>query len=454
VEAYISAVGGTTYYRVPNYDREGGTSRISGGYTSATMPDTTASGYDFTVNPLADASLALGEPLYTDGGVLPNDALPAGSVMTSWKNRLWMAGCEDRDEVRYSKEFEEQVGVSWSDAFVVRALGDASDFTALAPVDDRLFLFKRDRIFVIAGDGPDDTGNGPYGPPEMISATVGCPWPKSVVVTDEGVYFAAATGIHLLDGAGRVTDISLPLRQMLVNRGLNTADGSRILGAARIPGTQLVAFAWDRPVYSGVAGDLNGGLYVWDQALKTWYDWSVQASAVTGGSFAAGTCAASTERLYWASSTTTAFTKLLSYDHNAANAAMRDYASMYVQSRWTTNWISIPALGDFDRIYEIHLHGQTWTATVYLSAYIHTEINGDTSTEYVGHTTPTSFAGTSAPTVVRVRPKYGKTTRVKVDLWTVDNVPVGPQFGLSAITLVVGAKGGGPRVGTTRRVQS
>jgi hypothetical protein len=75
----------------------------------------------------------------------------------------------------------------------------AGPIVALASMDDKLILFKGDRVFYILGDGPDDTGgNNDYTPPQRIASDCGCLDWRSVVSTHDGVYFMSAQGRKLL----------------------------------------------------------------------------------------------------------------------------------------------------------------------------------------------------------------------------------------------------------------
>ena len=419
LEVYATTVGGTTYYKIPAltttnpYFGTRGTNSVS-----------------LTVSPGTDTTLATGEVLYTQGGVLPNDCVPCGAVLASWNNRMWVAGCEDRATVRYSKEFEELEGVGWSDEFITRALGDDADFTALAPFGDRLFLFKRNKIFALAGDGPDKSGNGAYGPPELVADGVGTVRPASVVVTNDGVYFASMTSIMLLDGAGRVTDVGAPLRSLITTFGAHTTEGGMaIVGAAQIPASNLIAFH-----YAGAIGAVPyNGLFVWDMPNKTWYRWTWD-----GQTRVAGPVAATSAGLLVQTNTTGAL-ELVLYDHNSTtyNGPFDTLSngSNGITASLTTNWISLPTVGNYDRMYEAILQFRHYSSTPAITCQMTTDLDGGTSTE----TFTASPVYVTNDDQVQFRTKYPKGTRYKFWLYNAPNgTPTVPQVGYRGITMVVG----------------
>lgn len=148
---------------------------------------------------ISDAVLATQEILYTTGGVLENIAAPASKVITKHKNRLWLAGLENESQLAYSKEYVNTEGVAFSDFFTIQCDPRGGPITALASMDDKLIIFKRDQVFSLVGDGPVDTGaQNDYSKPQGIAGDIGCIQPDSIASTPDGVMFKSDKGIYML----------------------------------------------------------------------------------------------------------------------------------------------------------------------------------------------------------------------------------------------------------------
>lgn len=166
----------------------------------------------------ADVNIASNETIYTTGGVLPNAAPPSCSLISLYQDRVFIAGLEDVNTLWYSKnkfdasnfntippEFSSSLSIS------VSQLG--GPITALGLMDNNLIIFKKNSIFVLNGDGPNDTGGGQGFPnPALVSNSVGCSNPNSVVLSKDGIMFQSDKGIWLLDrGLGAPQFIGAPV---------------------------------------------------------------------------------------------------------------------------------------------------------------------------------------------------------------------------------------------------
>jgi hypothetical protein len=160
----------------------------------------------------SDAVLATKAVLYTTGGVLDNIAPPSGSIVLKHKNRLFLAGLEDPNQIAYSKEFVSGEGVAFSDAFIIQVDPRGGPITALGVLDDKLIIFKEDRIFTLSGDGPLDTGQQTdYFAPYLVASDTGCRQPESIAITPTGTMFKSDKGIYLLDRSLSVTYVGAPV---------------------------------------------------------------------------------------------------------------------------------------------------------------------------------------------------------------------------------------------------
>jgi hypothetical protein len=166
---------------------------------SPTYNDTTADTVTFT-RTATDASIISNDLLYTTGGVLENIAAPSCSLITTYKNRVFLAGLDDKLAFWYSKEKISGSPVEFSDSFIGRVDPRGGDVTALGALDNYVIFFKKSAIFAFTGNGPVDTGaQSDYGQPQLITTDVGCDNPNTVVVMPEGLMFKSTKGIYLLD---------------------------------------------------------------------------------------------------------------------------------------------------------------------------------------------------------------------------------------------------------------
>lgn len=145
----------------------------------------------------SDANIATHPTIYTTGGVLENQSPSASSVVTVHKNRIWMVG-DDDTTLWFSKESTPGEAPGFND-ILTYPFPEGGKIYGLASLDDKLLVLKRYGLFVIAGDGPSDTGTGyDYSRPFQVLTDVGCDNWRSVVATPKGVFFAdSRKGIFL-----------------------------------------------------------------------------------------------------------------------------------------------------------------------------------------------------------------------------------------------------------------
>lgn len=212
--------------------------------TSIIQPvlNSTTADYVTIIDPLADASIIGNNIIYTTGGVVEDVNSPASSIMTLFDTRAWKVDAEDQNLLWYSKQVIEATPVEWSDLFTyyvapnVGTVGSTGPITALAPMDDKLIIFKQDAIYFINGTGPDNTGaNSAYpNSPYFITSTVGCSNPRSVVLMQNGLMFQSDKGIWLLDRSLQSTYIGAPVEAF---------NGATVTSAINVPGTTQIRFA-------------------------------------------------------------------------------------------------------------------------------------------------------------------------------------------------------------------
>jgi len=173
-----------------------------------------------------DTTLLANEFIYTTGGVFENIAPPSSSLLAAGKNRVFLAGLEDGSLLWFSKPHVAGEGVGFNDSFIIRVDDGDGDITALAVMDDKVIVFKKNQIFAFAGDGPNEAGGGEgFTPAELVTTDVGCELPDSIAVSPDGLVFKSAKGRYLLNRALQVSYVGANVEGF---NGLNDTSGDLV----------------------------------------------------------------------------------------------------------------------------------------------------------------------------------------------------------------------------------
>lgn len=196
VDVYRTLVGGTQYYLCASSQSN---------FPSLTQSMTLQASGFFTVSDnLTDAQLATQQLLYRQPGT-PNAPLdryppPGSSILCQHRDRLFTT---DPSGVRvcYSSFAVDGEAAWFNPNFSFLVHGGSGPITGLVSMDGRLYVFKRDGIWVVDGDGPAEGGvvGNEYSPPQRLATEYGCIAQKSIVVTTNGIVFRSARGIELLN---------------------------------------------------------------------------------------------------------------------------------------------------------------------------------------------------------------------------------------------------------------
>lgn len=211
----------------------------------------------------SDAQILGNNIIYTTGGVLEHIAPPATDLIALFDTRLFIVDSEDRNLLWYSNQVIENTPVEMSDllTFYVAptesAQGPTGPITALAALDDKLILFKKNAIYYINGTGPNITGaNSQYSEATFVNSTIGCTNQASIVFTPSGLMFQSDKGIWLLDRNLGTTYIGAPVQTLTT--------GALVKSALNIPATNQVRFTMDSGItlmydyYYGQWGTFTG----------------------------------------------------------------------------------------------------------------------------------------------------------------------------------------------------
>lgn len=149
----------------------------------------------------SDVDITANTVIPTDGGVLPNEPMPACRVAVEHQNRIWCAGGEAGDLVYFSQPISENILPEFNRQLVRRIPKAAGRVVNIVSLDDKLVVFCEKRVGFIYGEGPTRTG-AQDGYSEFIEAVSGytIPWdePHSIIRSTDGVWFRCGFGFRLL----------------------------------------------------------------------------------------------------------------------------------------------------------------------------------------------------------------------------------------------------------------
>ena len=297
--------------------------------TSITAPilnDTTIDSVSYT-DTLADSSILGNNLIYTTGGVLEDISGPASNILTLFDTRLWLVDAEDPNLLWYSKQVIENTPVEMSDlltyyvAPTTGAQGSTGPVTALAPMDDKLIIFKKDAIYYINGTGPDNTGANSQYPSTavFVASSVGCTNAASIVLSPAGLMFQSDKGIWLL---GR------DLNTSYIGAPVEAYNSNVVTSADVIPGTNQVRFCLDTNI-----------ILMYDYYYQQW------------GTFNPNQTVSST--LYQGMHTLLSTTGVV-YQESPGLYLDGDTP---VTLSFQTSWMQLTGLQGFQRAYEVYLLG-------------------------------------------------------------------------------------------------
>lgn len=374
------------------------------------------------------------ELLYTTGGVVENIAPPSTQIMTLYKSRLILLDAEDTNLLWYSKQVIEDTPVEMSDFFTIYiaptigANKSTGPITALGAMDDKLIIFKRDAMYYIIGDGPDNTGaNDDFSDPIFIAGTVGSTNQQSIGLIPPGLMFQSDKGIWILNRNLGTEYIGKDVEDFTAN--------ASVMSTVLIPGTNQIRFT----LSSGVT-------LMYDYFVQQW------------GSF-----------INIPGVSSVIYNNLHTY-LRSDGAVFQETPGVYLDGStpttisFTTSWFNVAGLQGYQRAYQYYLLGtylsphvlQVQTAYDYQSYPTQSDIiqPDNYSTPWGGDPTwgeSDTWGGVSNTEQWRVNLDQQKCQAVQI---TVNEI-FDPSFGanlagagltLSGINLIMGVKSGYPRL--------
>ncbi len=316
---FRTLVNGSVYYRLNN---TGGASA-----NDVLLNSTTVDYVDYTDSSVTDTVLASRAQLYTTGGVLENDPPPPLLCPVVHRRRVVGIDASNRNTLWYAKQVSEGTPVEFSLSFVLSVSPAGGDSVACASLDDKLIVWKADRIFMFTGQGPDSTGGQlDWSDSILVSSDTGCNAPKSIVTTPGGILFQGAKGIYRL---GRDLSVSY------IGGPVEAYNAQPVLGACLMADVQQVRFtqAAQTLVYDYGVGQ-----------------WSVYALPGTG-----------VDSLVWQGVHTHVRSTGVVVIENSTHH--HDPGSTFVPMSFLTSWISLAGLQGFQRVRRLLLAGMQGAQT-------------------------------------------------------------------------------------------
>lgn len=294
--------------------------------TSPTLSSPTVDSIQY-VDTQPDANILGNLLLYTTGGIVENIAPPACSNLCLYKSRLVLVDSENPNLLWYSKQVIENTPVEMSDLFTIYtapttgAQGSTGDTTALSAMDDKLILYKKDAIYYITGNGPDNAGaNNDFSAATFITAVVGCINQQSIVFIPQGLVFESDKGRWLLGRDLGTQYIGSPVE------GFNNYITSSAVG---IPGTNQVRMTL-----------ANGPTLMYDYFYGRWGTFSNPAALSSTLYDGMHTYLSAREQV------------LAETPHSYVDVATP------VTISFTTGWFNLAGLQGFERAYFLYLLGE------------------------------------------------------------------------------------------------
>lgn len=278
-----------------------------------------------------DAQIIGGEVLYTNGGVVEDVNGPACTAFTTFDSRFWLIDAEDQNLLWYSKQVIEGTTVEMSDLFTfyvapnVGSEGSTGIMRCLAPMDDKLIIFKESAAYYINGIGPDNTGaNSQYSEPIFVTSAVGCIYPNSIVLIPSGLMFQSTKGIWLLGRDLSTQYIGKDIESQVI--------GNVVLSALTVPQTNQVRLTMN-----------TGVVLLYDYFVNQWGTFSGVPSI-----------------------SSTLYQNLHTYV-NSSSSLFQETPGIYMDGNipttmsFTTGWLGLAGLQGYQRIYRAYALGTYYT---------------------------------------------------------------------------------------------
>lgn len=242
---------------------------ISGNYFLDRIVDNLPNAVTTTATTSAiDNTVVANEPLYTNGGILSNQPLPACRAGSQWSGRLFVT---DGLRIHFTHKKLVNNGYEYSITNQLSVPSSWGKIVGLAGMDDKLVVFGENKIGYIYGDGPNRAGIGEFSQPIEVVQNLGARWGthKGIISCDEGVWFQSNKGLRLLTRGMQIAKTENgpefgsevdDLNPGVANRPYSSTTVVNVIAATAIPSKNEIRFYLD-----------NGNCLVLN---RDWNQWS------------------------------------------------------------------------------------------------------------------------------------------------------------------------------------
>lgn len=279
----------------------------------------------YFVDNFSDEDIVNNEPLYTTGGVLGNTNIGACKSVSFFKSRLVVTPVDDQLAIYYSKTAQANSPIDFSAELYFREDADQDPVSAAVQMDDKLIVFKPNKVYVHSGDGANDIGTGVTLSPAILIATdVGTSNPNSVILYPNGLLFKSEKGIYVLDrglSTGYIGSSTESYNPLFTSGAILMEDVSEVRFFNSDSGTSIV---------------YNYFFERWDTFTNMQADsvcmWRGKPTRVTN----AGKAFVETTNYY----------------------DVDDLVTVPISLYWKSPWMKLKGIQDFQRIYELNFLGE------------------------------------------------------------------------------------------------
>lgn len=357
---------------------------------------------------LPDSVLITHDPLYTVGGELDNLPPPSCTSVCSYRNRLWLAGLADEpDSIEFSKTRSGLDPVEFA-GLRVKVGDDGKPVVAIQALDGNLYIFKENSVYTLAGDGPDNTGDGSdYGEPVQVTSECGCSNPASLALTPQGLLFESLKGTYLLPRGAQ--------DPVWIGRAVSAFDSQRVTSAVADPLSNRV-----------IIGCFTGSSLVYDTNAQQWATWTQPE----GGS---------ADAAVWRNQRVTLGTNGTCLIERSGS--LNDLTSQQVPLTVTTAWLTPQDIADgFNRLWRLWIIGEVTSGSPTLTVRLAYDWN-ETVAETRSIAASQLLVSSGDTTVIGgIRPGRQKFRAIKVSI-TDSGSPAGSGVSLVGLALSVGTRG-------------
>ena len=186
-------------------------------YRLTSLSPTAATGVTWTRNSFTTANVTIVDALADTSLQAETDYLYANEVahivpdiamITQHGRRL--IGASDY-AIHPSLFFNSRDAVEFSDELTTEMNDTGGPIRGLASLGNNLAIIKKNRTFVVSGEGPDNTGVGLYSDPYEVNNTVGASGNNAVCKIPGGILFGGEAGFYVLNDGLNLEFIGKPV---------------------------------------------------------------------------------------------------------------------------------------------------------------------------------------------------------------------------------------------------